>query len=298
MCTQPNVIEALREAEAALELAIRRILKRDPDHYVEVTSEAKALVSVRQALQGCASEAQSPESKQPQKFTGDSEMRRAFEIEYGQNWTDPDWRRETGIWAYAWHKATAAAQQGAQQSIEQDVRAIVDLLKNREWAEHIGQTELGRELEYEITKLYNATHPTTQGLEQDAARYRWLRATTNTVTNGDGERIDIRNQPELWDKAIDAAIAAQATQGLEQDEQRQLEIGSAIERACIDLPIGTELIVSLEKGAGTVTLFDSNGNEFDHFQEDHETFAERIHAAIDGAIAAEQVAAQAKQGGV
>lgn len=88
------------------------------------------------------------------------------------------------------------------------------------------------------------------------------------------------------------------TQGLEQDEQRQLEIGSAIERACIDLPMGTELIVSLEKGAGTVTLFDSNGNEFDHFQEDHETFAERIHAAIDGAIAAEQVAAQAKQGGV
>ena len=50
----------------------------------------------------------------PQKFTGDSEMRRAFEIEYGQNWTDPDWRRETGIWASAWHKATAAAQQGVQ----------------------------------------------------------------------------------------------------------------------------------------------------------------------------------------
>lgn len=55
MCTQPNVIEALREAEAALELAIKRILKRDPGHHVEVTSEAKALVSVRQALQcqGC-----------------------------------------------------------------------------------------------------------------------------------------------------------------------------------------------------------------------------------------------------
>lgn len=55
MCTQHNVIEALREAEAALELAIKRILKRDPGHHVEVTSEAKALVSVRQALQcqGC-----------------------------------------------------------------------------------------------------------------------------------------------------------------------------------------------------------------------------------------------------
>lgn len=57
------------------------------------------------------------------------------------------------------------------------------------------------------------THPTQQGLEHDAARYRWLRATTNTVTNSDGERIDVRNQPEVWDKAIDAALAAQAKQG-------------------------------------------------------------------------------------
>lgn len=86
-------------------------------------------------------------------------------------------------------------------------------------------------------------------------------------------------------------------QGLEQSEQRQLDIGKAIERACIDLPQGAELIVSLEKDAGTVALFDSNGNEFDHFNEDCETFAERINMAIDGAIAAEQVAAQAKQGG-
>lgn len=72
--------------------------------------------------------------------------------------------------------------------------------------------------------------------------------------------------------------------------------GLDIERACIDLPQGTELVVSLEKDAGTVTLFDSNGNEFDHFNEDCETFAERINTAIDGVIAAELVAAQAKQG--
>lgn len=82
----------------------------------------------------------------------------------------------------------AAAQQGVQQSIEQDVREIVGLLKNREWAEHIGQTELGRELEHEITKLYNATHPTTQGLDAQAieraaqklaeiAEYNWVQLT-------------------------------------------------------------------------------------------------------------------------
>lgn len=41
---------ALREAEAALEVALARILKADPGHSISVTSEAKALVAVRQAL--------------------------------------------------------------------------------------------------------------------------------------------------------------------------------------------------------------------------------------------------------
>ena len=70
-----------------------------------------------------------------------------------------------------------------------------------------------RERVAELEAQLAATHPTQQGLEKDAARYRWLRATTNTVTNSDGKRIDVRNQPEVWDKAIDAALAAQAKQG-------------------------------------------------------------------------------------
>lgn len=40
----------LREAEAALEVALARILKADAGHSISVTSEAKALVAVRQAL--------------------------------------------------------------------------------------------------------------------------------------------------------------------------------------------------------------------------------------------------------
>ena len=131
MSTQTNLVDALREAEAGLEIAIQRILKRDPGHAVHVTSEAKALVMVRQALQGCNGcavqqgyvpmQTLSAEIKEPQKFTGDSEMRRAFEIEYGQSWTDPDWRKETGIWASAWHKATASAQQAAvHQGVQQE----------------------------------------------------------------------------------------------------------------------------------------------------------------------------------
>ena len=41
----------------------------------------------------------------------------------------------------------------------------------------------------------------------DAERYRWLKSTTNYVTSK-GKRIDVRDQPELWDSAIDAQRAA------------------------------------------------------------------------------------------
>ncbi len=51
-----------------------------------------------------------------------------------------------------------------------------------------------------------ATAPNDQ-LLKDAERYRWLRKTTNWVSSK-GERIDVRNQPELWDESIDAAINA------------------------------------------------------------------------------------------
>lgn len=45
-----TAMDALREAEAALEVAMARILKADPGHSICVTSEAKALVAVRAAL--------------------------------------------------------------------------------------------------------------------------------------------------------------------------------------------------------------------------------------------------------
>ena len=53
-----------------------------------------------------------------------------------------------------------------------------------------------------------APAPLSDDVVRDAARYRWLRATTNYVTSN-GERIDVRNMPETWDVAIDAALAAQ-----------------------------------------------------------------------------------------
>ncbi len=53
-----------------------------------------------------------------------------------------------------------------------------------------------------------APAPLSDDVVKDAARYRWLRATTNYVTSN-GERIDVRNMPETWDVAIDTALAAQ-----------------------------------------------------------------------------------------
>lgn len=45
-----TAMDALREAEAALEVAMARILKANPGHSISVTSEANALVAVRSAL--------------------------------------------------------------------------------------------------------------------------------------------------------------------------------------------------------------------------------------------------------
>lgn len=238
MCTQPNAIEALREAEAALELAIQRILKRDPGHHTEVTSEAKALVSVRQALQGCAPEAQSPESKQPQKFTGDSEMRRAFEIEYGQNWTDPDWRRETSIWAAAWHKATAAAQQGVQPVAW--LAEYQDREGNSKWYVTTHK-DLAAENDMHGAPKPLYTHPVAQGLEQfieQAGDVHFQRCRLGSIkgpirwdVSFGHHGIEVRGK--TLQEAIAKALAAQAKQAEAMEVSRSGGCGCC-SNACAD----------------------------------------------------------------
>ena len=46
-----------------------------------------------------------------------------------------------------------------------------------------------------------------EAMREDAERYRWLRATTKWASSL-GERVDVRNNPKLWDAAIDCEIAA------------------------------------------------------------------------------------------
>lgn len=41
------------------------------------------------------------------------------------------------------------------------------------------------------------------------------------------------------------------------------KIGQAVEMACRDLPVGFEIVISLEKNAGAVALIDPDGNEYD-----------------------------------
>lgn len=171
---------ALEEAEAALEVATSRLSARGANYPVHVTSEARALEIVRKALG----------KSQADHFRDATKMMPAD----GASMV-PEGRK-------------LAAQQGVRQSIERDVRAIVDLLKNREWAEHTGQTELGRELEHEITKLYNATHPAPQGL--DAQTIKHISALSELVRMPNAEYFaDAHNAAVRHLRTI----AAQAEQG-------------------------------------------------------------------------------------
>lgn len=68
--------------------------------------------------------------------------------------------------------------------------------------------QLGEYRKGSVVPLY--THPAPgvpDDVARDAERYRWLRATTNWASSN-GERIDVSNNPELWDSAIDAAMLA------------------------------------------------------------------------------------------
>ena len=139
--------------------------------------------------QGCAVnqgyvpvETLSAEIKEPQKFAGDSEMRRAFEIEYGQSWADPDWRKETGIWASAWHKATASAQLAAvQQGVPalevNDAMALAfhhALTDGSIGADDLEEIKIGL---HAVLANVPAIHPTQQGLDAQGMYYlqdaRW-----------------------------------------------------------------------------------------------------------------------------
>lgn len=91
------------------------------------------------------------------------------------------------------------------------------------------------------------------------------------------------------------ATPASSEQQSAQQDAAELAIGRAVNRACTELPEGWHISVQLENGAGTVYMTDWDGNEYDHFQSD-DGFGDVINQAIDGAIAAKEVA-RASNGG-
>ena len=61
--------------------------------------------------------------------------------------------------------------------------------------------------------------------------------------------------------------------------------GLALERAAEHLPEGWEIVVRVERNAGSVVLLADDGKGYDFDDADHECFAQQIEGAIDFAIA-------------
>ena len=111
---------------------------------------------------------------------------------------------------------------------------------------------------------------------------QWLEARGRELANREQElHITI----DVLGRMFQGRAVGNAADACDAETRRQAGIGKAIERACMDLPDGTEISVSLEKDAGTVTLIDQDGNEYENFSCDY-GFAGVLNEAIDAAMAA------------
>lgn len=60
--------------------------------------------------------------------------------------------------------------------VDDDVRSVVALLENNEWAEHCTKTELGQRLESEITRLVGSVQPAPVASDADPSLNAMMRA--------------------------------------------------------------------------------------------------------------------------
>lgn len=102
----------------------------------------------------------------------------------------------------------------------------------------------------------------------------------------DQERMKWVGSPPTYEfatafaRAIERAVLAAATPGAGRLER----LGFAVERAAMHLPKDWELLIKVEKGAGTVEVRSPDGDEIGVGGGGDE-FADKIHAHIDYAIA-------------
>ena len=85
-------------------------------------------------------------------------------------------------------------------------------------------------------------------------------------------------QKAIWDREVVSIGGGQFSGEELRLLLRHAKLGQAVERASRDLPLGFELIVSLEKDAGTIVLIDPDGNEYDI--EGSDNFSDDIQHAI------------------
>lgn len=83
---------------------------------------------------------------------------------------DQDWRKDLIV--QRWYAEPPVPQTG----VDDDVRSMVALLENNEWAEHCTKTELGQRLEIEITRLVGSVQPVPVVSDADPSLNAMMRA--------------------------------------------------------------------------------------------------------------------------
>lgn len=104
-------------------------------------------------------------------------------------------------------------------------------------------------------------------------------------------RTDASGEPELHVELLDGS---KLTTWLSGDNVRQMLLGQAIERACVELPKGYYIDMFLEKGYAGADLHDPDAETTD-LDHDHRNLGKEINVGIDLALAAATRAAHGKE---
>lgn len=83
---------------------------------------------------------------------------------------DQDWRKDLIV--QRWYAEPPVPKTG----VDDDVRSVVAMLENNEWAEHCTKTELGQRLESEITSLVGDVQPVPVVSDSDPSLNAMMRA--------------------------------------------------------------------------------------------------------------------------
>ena len=293
------VRDALLQSEAALEVATARILKADPDHSISVTSEAKALVAVRAALAAtpaATAQARGGELNQflsAAKDAGITHLPMSFgealrELEAATGTVvlpeSDEQVKELMVLIGKYGSAVEANSTGnpSNYTLASDESAAYEAIKAklRALLATGGQAQADKEMQLAMQEASSLAQSIFKRHYSDDEHY----ASGSVVWGLCDSLRGVISQIDNMTSGLVRAPQAQAD-ARDAEQERWMEIGKAIERACIDQPDSTEIVISLERDAGTVTMFDPDGNEHDQFSHE-DGFAGVVNAAIEAAIAA------------